>query len=136
MFKKRSADVQAGKSTKPPGRTPIGRVHLWVGRSLIVLGMINGGLGIRLASFSPFQTGETTRKAKIAYGVIAAVMFVLYVVLVVVFEIKRKRAQATTPVEGARGTAHAENREAKLPTYDESQSEESLTPRGAASRYH
>ena len=135
MFKKQSADLHAGKSTKPSGRTPIGRVHLWVGRSLIVLGIINGGLGIRLASFSPFQTDETTRKAKIVYGIVAAVMFVLYLVLVVVFEI-RKRAQAKMPVEGARGTAHAENREAKLPTYDESQSEESLTPRGAASRYH
>ena len=97
--------------------------------------MINGGLGIRLASFSPFQTDETTRKAKIAYGVVAAAMFALYAILVIVFEVRRKRAQKQTPVEGARGTAHAEQ-ESKLPTYDESQSEESLQRGPGTQRYH
>ena len=96
-----------------------------------MLGIINGGLGIRLASFSPFQTDETTRKAKIAYGVVAAVMFSLYAILVIVFEVRRKRSQNQAPVEGARGTAHAENAEAKLPSYDESQSDESLQGNGA-----
>ncbi len=92
--------------------------------------MINGGLGIRLASFSPFQTDETTRKAKVAYAVVAAAMFCLYALFVIVFEVKRKRAQRKTTVDGARGTAHAENAEAKLPSYDESQSDESLSGPG------
>lgn len=111
-------------------------MHLWVGRSLIVLGIINGGLGIRLASFSPFQTDETTRKAKIAYGVVAGFIFTLYAVLVVLFEIRRKRAQKNMPADPVAATAHAENA-LKLPSYDESQSDESLR-RGenAASRYH
>lgn len=115
-------------------------MHLWVGRSLIVLGMINGGLGIRLASFSPFQTDDTTRKLKIVYGIVAAGMFALYATLVIVFEVRRKRAQRNLTVsvnasgDGARGTAQAEQA-AKLPTYQES--EESLqSQRNDVSRYH
>jgi hypothetical protein len=128
IFKKRSADLRAGRSTKPPGRTTIGRVHLWVGRALIVMGMVNGGLGIRLASFSPFQTNTTTRKASIAYGVGAAAMFSLYAALVIIFEIRRRRAQRSV----APSIAHGEQA-SKLPTYDES--EESLQ-RSVTSRYH
>lgn len=115
IFKKRSKAAVEGKATKPPGRTVVGRIHLWVGRLLIVLGIINGGLGIRLASFSPFRTDSQTRTAGIVYGVIAAFMFVLYVVLVVLFEMRRKRAQRQIPAP----TAY----QAKgLPTYDESES--------------
>jgi hypothetical protein len=91
--------------------------------------MINGGLGIRLASFSPFQTDSQTRTARIAYSVVAAVMFALYFVLVVVFEIRRQRAQKNMPdatrAAPVAGTAHGENA-MKLPSYDESQSEESI----------
>ena len=132
-FKKRSADVSASKSTKSPGRTIVGRIHLWVGRALIVLGMINGGLGIRLASSSPFQTDETTRRAKIAYSVVVTAMVALYTTLVIAFEVRRKRAQSKMTVQGVRRTAHGENA-AKLPIYDESQSEESLQ-RNPTSRY-
>jgi hypothetical protein len=91
--------------------------------------MINGGLGIRLASFSPFQTDSQTRTAKIAYSVVAAVMFALYFVLVILFEIRRKRAQknmlGASRAAPAAGTAHGENA-MKLPSYDESQSDESI----------
>ncbi|KIW99439.1 uncharacterized protein Z518_11178 [Rhinocladiella mackenziei CBS 650.93] len=126
LYKRRSLAVQAGKPSKPPGRTPVGRVHLWVGRLLILLAMINGGLGIRLASFSPFQTDSDTQKARIAYSVVAAIMFVLYVVFVIAFEIRRARQRK----------AELQNREQviavkdTLPTYDES--EESV---GRSSQY-
>lgn len=30
-------------------RTPLAPVHVWLGRILIVLGMVNGGLGLKLA---------------------------------------------------------------------------------------
>jgi hypothetical protein len=96
---------------------------------LIVLGIVNGGLGIRLASFSPFQTDETTRKAKIAYGVVAAAVFVLYLVLVIVFEVRRIKVRRSIPSQEHPQIAHARH-EAKLPTYDESQSEESLQSNG------
>ena len=114
IFKKRAVDMKAGKSTKVPGRTVFGRMHVWTGRVLIVAGIVNGGLGIRLASFSPFQTDSTTRKAKIAYGVAAGAMFALYACLVIIFEIRRRKAQNNVPVQGARGTAHQQNM-SKLP---------------------
>ncbi|KAL9621067.1 MAG: hypothetical protein Q9160_004452 [Pyrenula sp. 1 TL-2023] len=34
----------------PPGRTLWAHLHLWLGRALIIAGMINGGLGFRLVA--------------------------------------------------------------------------------------
>jgi hypothetical protein len=85
--------------------------------------MINGGLGIRLASFSPFQTESTSTKAKIAYGVIAATMFLVYLFFVVASEIRRARNRSD---EDSRGEGIAARKDA-LPTYEES--EESVSRR-------
>lgn len=79
-----------------------------------MLGIINGGLGIRLASFSPFRTDAQTRTAGIVYGTIAGAMFALYAVLVVLFEMHRRRAQRKA------ATAYSQNK--APPTYDESES--------------
>lgn len=87
MYKRRAAQYKEGGPR--PGRTAPGYVHLWLGRLVIVLGMVNGGLGIRLASNSPFSSNS---KAKIiGYSVGAAVMFLLYVVFIVLGE--RRRAK-------------------------------------------
>ncbi|EXJ65811.1 uncharacterized protein A1O5_11052 [Cladophialophora psammophila CBS 110553] len=117
VYKRRAQNVQEGKPTKPPGRTAPVRVHLWLGRLLIVLGMINGGLGIRLASFSPFQTDSTSTKAKIAYGVIAATMFLLYLVFVITFELRRARSRTEEVRSRERVIANKDG----LPSYDESE---------------
>lgn len=117
IYKKRATALQNGQPTKPPSRTIAGRIHLWVGRILIVLGIVNGGLGIRLASYSPFQTDATSRRAGIVYGVVAAVMFLLYVVFVVIFEVKRARFQAKEREEREKSSATKNG----LPTYDESE---------------
>jgi hypothetical protein len=116
IYKKRTLDAQAGKPTRPPGRTPIGRVHLWLGRLLILLAIINGGLGIRLASSSPFQTKDTSKKAGVAYGVVAAVMVLLYVALVIAFEMRRARH-----VRDQQNRGEAVAMKDTLPTYDESE---------------
>lgn len=52
------------------GRTAWGVAHVWYGRLLIVLAVINGGLGLQLS--------DNTIKGEIAYGVVAGVMFLLY----------------------------------------------------------
>ena len=44
--------------------------HIWLGRCVIILGIINGGLGLQLA-------GDSTG-GKIAYGVASGVIFLLY----------------------------------------------------------
>lgn len=46
-------------------RTVLTFVHIWYGRALILLGMINGGLGLQLAN--------NTRAGKIVYSVIAGI---------------------------------------------------------------
>ena len=62
-------------------RTVWSHCHLWLGRILITLGMINGGLGLLLASGAPAFTGiAASRGQMIAYGVAAGMMWVLWVV--------------------------------------------------------
>jgi hypothetical protein len=56
-------------------RTALAPVHVWLGRILILLGMVNGGLGLRLA--------DNTHGGKIAYGVVAGVCGTMYLAWVV-----------------------------------------------------
>ena len=52
-------------------RTIWGISHVWWGRIIVTLGIINGGLGLQLS-------GNTT-KGRIAYGVIAGVIWLIWV---------------------------------------------------------
>jgi len=65
-------------------RTFWSQAHIWLGRAGITLGIINGGLGLELA--------ENTRKGEIAYGVIAGVIWLVYVAVIIFGEIKRKKS--------------------------------------------
>lgn len=87
MYKRKAA--QHKKGGPRPGRTAPGYVHLWLGRALIVLGMINGGLGIRLASNSPLSSSPKMKI--ILYSVGAAVMLLLYVIFIVLGETRRAK---------------------------------------------
>lgn len=68
---------------KNGSRTGTSYMHLWIGRGAILLGIINGGLGLQLA-----EEGNT---AKIAYAVVAAIIGVVYVACAVMGEMKRKK---------------------------------------------
>jgi len=73
-------------------RAPVSYTHIWYGRILMACGIINGGLGLKLAA--------NTKKGEIAYGVVAGVVGVVYVVLV---GVKRKggpTAEARQPGAG------------------------------------
>ncbi|KAF2266425.1 hypothetical protein CC78DRAFT_531546 [Lojkania enalia] len=65
--------------------------HLWLGRIVITLGIINGGLGLLFATelgfFVPSQ-GQI-----IAYGVIAGVMWLLWVLAAIIGENRRARSR-------------------------------------------
>ncbi|ESZ89863.1 hypothetical protein SBOR_9746 [Sclerotinia borealis F-4128] len=67
-------------------RGMFGWMHLWYGRILIVLAVINGGLGLRLAG--------NTKSGEIAYGVVAAVMGLFYIGVVVLTAIRKRRGVA------------------------------------------
>jgi hypothetical protein len=67
--------------------------HLWLGRILITLGMINGGLGMLLASGAPdFVAFRPSKGEIIAYGVVTGIMWLLWVAAAVVGERRRARA--------------------------------------------
>jgi hypothetical protein len=51
-------------------RGVISHVHMWYGRSLMFLGIVNGGVGLQFASAPP--------PAVVAYTIIAAVVSVCY----------------------------------------------------------
>jgi hypothetical protein len=55
-------------------------IHVWYGRVLILLGMINGGLGLKLAA--------NTNPGKIAYGVVVGLMGATYLAVIGRFELK------------------------------------------------
>ncbi|ETN38994.1 uncharacterized protein HMPREF1541_07036 [Cyphellophora europaea CBS 101466] len=57
--------------------------HIFTGRAIVILGMINGGLGLRLAS------AESSHR--IAYGVFAGLMGLAYIGAIVFGEYKRSR---------------------------------------------
>ncbi|KAF2736340.1 hypothetical protein EJ04DRAFT_533729 [Polyplosphaeria fusca] len=68
--------------------------HLWLGRIVITLGMINGGLGMLLATETGFFV--PSRGQMIAYGVIAGLMWVAWVLASVFGEVKRSRGSKKT----------------------------------------
>ena len=53
----------------------MGLTHTWLGRTLLALGMINGGIGLMLA--------DNTTGGEIAYGVVAGVMGTAYIAVIV-----------------------------------------------------
>ena len=61
--------------------------HIFTGRVGIVLGMINGGLGLRLAN--------AERSYTIAYGVFAGLMGAIYISVIVFAELKRDKESLT-----------------------------------------
>ncbi|KAH4194013.1 hypothetical protein HBI56_049810 [Parastagonospora nodorum] len=76
--------------------------HLWLGRIVITLGMINGGLGMLLASDAPaFVNFRPTRGQIVAYGVVAGIMWLLWLAAVVVGERRRARAPAAVAAKEA-----------------------------------
>ena len=79
-------------------RTLWSYVHLWSGRGAIVLGMINGGLGLALAG--------TGRSAVVAYSVIAGVVGLVYIA-VVAFAGVRHKNRSTPPKYGKHQRDHA-----------------------------
>jgi hypothetical protein len=83
-------------------RTLWSHAHLWLGRSVITLGIINGGLGFMLAD------DPKNKSAMIAYSVIAGVVWLLWVSASIIGERRRMRALANAPPKytesPARGT--------------------------------
>lgn len=62
-------------------RGAFGYGHVWLGRAVIIIGVVNGGLGLRLAN--------SEAKYEIAYGVVAGVVFLLYIAVFAITALKK-----------------------------------------------
>ncbi|CAK4030903.1 Hypothetical predicted protein [Lecanosticta acicola] len=70
---------------KVSARTLWSQAHLWLGRGAIILGLVNGGLGLKLGGkFADLE------KAKIAYGVLAGIFGTAYLVAIAFGERRRR----------------------------------------------
>lgn len=96
------------KCKKHSRRTVWSYGHLWLGRIVITLGIINGGLGMLLASDAPaFLAFRPTKGQIIAYGVVAGIMWLAWVAAAIVGERRRKGAPAAAKeaeIESADGS--------------------------------
>lgn len=61
-----------------------GYIHVWYGRVVIILGVVNGGLGLKLA--------HKANKYLIAYGVVAGVVGIIYIGTIVLTGMKKRKA--------------------------------------------
>ncbi|OAA58442.1 integral membrane protein [Niveomyces insectorum RCEF 264] len=77
-------------------RTIWSYLHLWNGRIGITVGMVNGGLGLRLANASHGK--------KVAYIVVAVIMWFVWFLFAVVGEIRRSRNKVDPAVVPGRPT--------------------------------
>ncbi|KUI69659.1 hypothetical protein VM1G_05310 [Cytospora mali] len=73
------------KFKKLQRRTLSSHLHLWDGRVAIVLGIVNGGLGLRLAG--------ATDTVKLAYTIVAAIFGCTWIVLAVLSECRKGRGK-------------------------------------------
>lgn len=68
-------------------RTIWASLHVWYGRALITLGIINGGLGLRLS--------ENTKGGEIAYGVVAGFMWLLWMAVSIASYVRSMKQQTS-----------------------------------------
>ena len=75
---------------KTGGRSPLGIIHRWLGRSVIIFGIVNGGLGFMQSG--SVGSADVPSYSVVVYGIVAAVVFLIYacVVLASIFRSRRK----------------------------------------------
>ena len=81
--------IQHLRHRKLGERTIFGHLHRWLGRILILLGIINGGLGLHVSGEMGLE--RAPRWSVIAYSVIAAVVGIIYIAVVSGVGFFRKR---------------------------------------------
>lgn len=81
-------------------RTLWSYLHIWVGRIAITLGIINGGLGMKLAD----SMNLSSRTGMIVYGVFAGVIWLLWVAACVIGERRRKQKVDASPPKYSPGS--------------------------------
>lgn len=100
--------------------------HLWLGRVAITLGMINGGLGLLLAYDAPLGFAPSKGQV-IAYGVVAMLMWLMYITAAVFGERRRLIAGRKISDETGKITGHEISPADSLAPHTERYGEASIT---------
>jgi hypothetical protein len=99
----------------PNAHKYLGHIHVWLGRLLITVGIINGGLGFHYAET---VGGVSLKVQKIVYATIATIIWIVYVGVVIVWaELARTAARhaegeeeaALTEMRGRRDVGDSPN---------------------------
>ena len=72
--------IQHLRHRKYGRRTVFGHLHRWLGRILILLGIINGGLGLQVSG--EIGSDEVPKWSVIAYSVVAGIIGIFYIAFV------------------------------------------------------
>ena len=73
-------------------------IHIWFGRVLITFGIIEGGLGLRYA--------DNTTGGEIAYGVVAGVIWLIWMSVAVWSQFSKRRERSGTAGEKSLSSPH------------------------------
>lgn len=84
-------------------------IHLWIGRLMITLGIINGGLGLRFAD-------NASVGAKVVYGVIAGLVWIAWIAAAIFGEVKQLRKSRDPPAYSGRSTPDKAEKDKKRRT--------------------
>ncbi|RDW64301.1 cytochrome and DOMON domain-containing protein [Aspergillus mulundensis] len=89
------------------GKSIFAILHRWLGRFAIILGVVTGGLGFRLAGID--RNPKTPKSAVIAYAVIAGVMGLLYMAVQVLRAVRKHAEQNRDPHRRKKSDGTAES---------------------------
>lgn len=84
---------------KHQSRGIVSHVHIWYGRALMILGVVNGGLGIQLVR----NSGGGGTGFIVAYSVVAGVIALLYVAVKGFTSFRKRRGAGANGTRGGSG---------------------------------
>jgi hypothetical protein len=93
-------------------RSDLGVGHRWLGRIVIILGVINGGLGFQQSG--PVGTSWVPGYAPILYGVVAVAVFVIYITVALVMTTRKQNATSVEKYDHRGYEMHPSSRDLPL----------------------
>lgn len=83
--------------------------HIWLGRIAVSLGIVNGGLGLMLAD----TMNMSSKGGMVAYGIIAALMWLTWVAAMIIGERRRRDAQPVPSHKSSRSAKSTRSKSVK-----------------------
>jgi hypothetical protein len=90
-------------------RSGMGVGHQWLGRIVIIVGVVNGGLGMKQSG--PVGDSWVPNYAPVVYSVVAAVVFLIYVGIVVGTALRKKNVTPTEKYDTREYEMHPSSRD-------------------------